>query len=345
MSETHPPTQPQDEGAGAGLAIAQFVVTAVLLGLVATLAYLAGMRSAGKESGGGANASGTSPAAHVDVATLLKPSPELVEKGKSLFAVNCASCHGPEGFGNGPASAALNPKPRNFHETYMRYGGGVARIVQTISTGSPGTAMAAFANIPLEDRFALAHYVRTFMPKPPEDKPEDLAWLGPVGGTGGGGGTGAQLGGPAKPTPSIPIELALKLIQEPSPAATPAGMGVAAPASDAPGAAVYGQRCASCHGGSGEGGVRTRMLGSAPYAYLTTQPFAAWRSAGDPAKFEKLVLEGIPGYVMPGNGDLSKDEIRQLYEFTSGLRSKQPQATPAAAPHATTPAAQGGTRS
>src|SRR5689334_3799704 len=180
MSETHPPTQPQDEGAGAGLAIAQFVVTAVLLGLVATLAYLAGMRSAGKESGGGANASGSGPAAHVDVATLLKPSPELVEKGKSLFAVNCASCHGPEGFGNGPASSALNPKPRNFHETYMRYGGGVARIVQTISTGSPRTAIAALSNIPLEDRLALAHYVPTVIPKPPEDKPEEPAWPGPV---------------------------------------------------------------------------------------------------------------------------------------------------------------------
>jgi mono/diheme cytochrome c family protein len=349
MSETHPPAQQEEHGA-VGLAIAQFLVTAVLLGLVATLAYLAGMRSAGKESGGGANASASGPAAHVDVATLLKPSPDLVAKGKALFAVNCASCHGPEGFGNGPASSALNPKPRNFHETYMRYGGGVARIVQTVSTGSPGTAMAAFTNIPLEDRFALAHYVRTFMPKPPEDKPEDLAWLGPLGGPGGGG-TGAQVGGPAKPTPSIPIELALKLIQEPSPAGTLPGMGVAAPPSDAPGATLYGQRCASCHGGSGEGGVRVRMLGSSPYAYVTTQSFSASRSAADPAAFEKLVLQGIPGYVMPGSGDLSKDEIRQLYEFTSGLRSKQPQATPAAAPaasaapHATTPASQGGTRS
>lgn len=335
MSETHTSHTPHEEHAGVGLAIAQFAVTAVLLGLVATLAYLAGMRSAGKEGGGGAGGSASAPAAAVDVATLLKPSPGLVEKGKTLFAVNCASCHGPEGFGNGPASSALNPKPRNFHESYMRYGGGVARIVQTISTGSPGTAMAAFTNIPLEDRFALAHYVRTFMPKPPEDKPEDLAWLGPLGGpgAGGGGGTGAALGGPAKPAPSIPIELALRLIQEPTLAVAGTGIaGTAGPASDAPGAAVYGQRCVSCHGGAGEGGVRVRVLGSAPYVYMTTQPFSASRSGGDPAKFEKLILEGIPGYVMPGNGDLSKDEIRQLYEFTSGLRS-------------TTPAPQGGTRS
>ena len=338
MSETHPDRH--EEHAGVGLVIAQFMVTGVLLGLVATLAYLAGMRSAGKEGGGeGGKAAG--PAANVNVAELLKPSPELVAKGKSLFAVNCSSCHGPEGFGNGPAAAALNPKPRNFHESYMRYGGGVARIVQTISTGSPGTGMAAFTNIPLEDRFALAHYVRTFMPKPPEDKPEDLAWLGPIGGGGGGGGTGATPGGPAKPTPSIPIELALRLIQEPSAAAAPAGMapGTTVPPADTPGATLYAQRCASCHGGSGEGAVRVRMLGSAPYAYLTTQPFSASRSAWawDSARFEKLLIEGIPGYEMPGNGDLSREEIRQLFEFTSGLRSKQPPAT--------TPAPQGGTRS
>jgi mono/diheme cytochrome c family protein len=352
MSETHPPAGPHEEHAGVGLILAQFMVTGVLLGLVATLAYLAGMRSAGKEGGGEGTKAASGPAGNVNVAELLKPSPELVAKGKTLFAVNCASCHGPEGFGNGPASSALNPKPRNFHESYMRFGGGVARIVQTISTGSPGTGMAAFTNIPVEDRFALAHYVRTFMPKPPEDKPEDLAWLGPVGGSGGGGGGGAGagggLGGPAKPTPTIPIELALKLIQEPSPAETSVGMGsggTAAPPSDAPGAMTYAQRCASCHGGSGEGAVRVRMLGSAPYAYLTTQPFSASRSgwAADPAKFEKLIVEGLPGYEMPGNGDLSRDEIRQLYEFTSGLRSKQPAAS--VAPNAITPAPQGGTRS
>lgn len=322
-----PPGTLHEEPAGAGLAIAQFMVTGILLGLVATLAYLAGMRSAGKEGGGEKTTAG--PAANVDVATLLKPTPELIAKGKSLFAVNCSSCHGNEGFGNGPASTALNPKPRNFHESYMKFGGGVARVVQTISTGSPGTAMAAFTNIPLEDRFALAHYVRTFMPKPPEDTPADLAWLGPIGGGGGAsGGGGATPGGPAKPTPTIPIELALKLMVEPGPAPTVAGV---APALDAPGARTYGQRCASCHGAAGEGGVRVRMLGSAPYAYMTTHPLSDPRSgwAGDPAKFEKLILEGMPGYEMPGNGDLSKDEVRQLYDFTNGLRSGQPQTAPA----------------
>ena len=32
----------------------------------------------------------------------LKPGPELVKKGQTLFAANCARCHGPAGKGNGP---------------------------------------------------------------------------------------------------------------------------------------------------------------------------------------------------------------------------------------------------
>ena len=65
---------------GAGLAIAQFAVTAVLLGLVATLAYLAGMRSAGKEGGEATTTSASHPGANVDVAALMKPTPELIAK-------------------------------------------------------------------------------------------------------------------------------------------------------------------------------------------------------------------------------------------------------------------------
>lgn len=36
--------------------------------------------------------------------------------GMSIFTQNCVICHGPEGHGDGPASAGLNPKPANFWE-------------------------------------------------------------------------------------------------------------------------------------------------------------------------------------------------------------------------------------
>jgi len=40
-------------------------------------------------------------------------TPENVVKGDSLYQHTCAPCHGPRGKGDGPASVALNPKPRD----------------------------------------------------------------------------------------------------------------------------------------------------------------------------------------------------------------------------------------
>ena len=37
-------------------------------------------------------------------------------KGKEKYNQICASCHGPTGHGDGPAAAALDPKPRNLSD-------------------------------------------------------------------------------------------------------------------------------------------------------------------------------------------------------------------------------------
>ena len=37
--------------------------------------------------------------------------PKAIEQGKKIAQVNCASCHGNTGKGNGPAAMALSPKP------------------------------------------------------------------------------------------------------------------------------------------------------------------------------------------------------------------------------------------
>ncbi len=47
-------------------------------------------------------------------------TPENIEKGKTIYMTNCSPCHGKGGKGDGPASAALNPKPRNHTDgAYM----------------------------------------------------------------------------------------------------------------------------------------------------------------------------------------------------------------------------------
>ena len=38
------------------------------------------------------------------------------KEADAMFLNRCAACHGTNGEGNGPAAAALNPKPRNYHD-------------------------------------------------------------------------------------------------------------------------------------------------------------------------------------------------------------------------------------
>jgi mono/diheme cytochrome c family protein len=39
-----------------------------------------------------------------------------LERGKKIFATNCAVCHGSTGRGDGPAAAGLTPKPADLRE-------------------------------------------------------------------------------------------------------------------------------------------------------------------------------------------------------------------------------------
>lgn len=42
------------------------------------------------------------------------PTADGSAKAKEIFGQRCTPCHGPAGAGDGPASASLNPHPRNF---------------------------------------------------------------------------------------------------------------------------------------------------------------------------------------------------------------------------------------
>lgn len=114
----------------------------------------------------------------IDKALLDNPTDELLSKGKKLFDVNCFSCHGLEGRGDGAAAVALNPKPRNFHVAEgWTNGHKVIDIFRTLTHGVMNSAMPGFDYLSPEDRLALSHYVRTFNGKLPKDSPTDLVKL------------------------------------------------------------------------------------------------------------------------------------------------------------------------
>jgi len=99
----------------------------------------------------------------INLFSLLRPSSAEIEKGRAIFKTYCVSCHGDSGFGNGPASASLAPKPRNFHsDSGWVNGRTLSALYKTLMEGVPGSAMVSYATLPLSDRFAVLQYVRTF---------------------------------------------------------------------------------------------------------------------------------------------------------------------------------------
>ena len=98
----------------------------------------------------------------VDPKTVLTANPELLSRGKGLFEQNCISCHGPQGQGDGPAAATLNPRPRNLTRSEgWKNGYSLTGIYKTLSEGIKGTGMSAFDYLRARDRMALVHYVQS----------------------------------------------------------------------------------------------------------------------------------------------------------------------------------------
>ena len=44
---------------------------------------------------------------------------EAIEAGESIYGTNCATCHGPEGQGDGPGAEGLDPKPASLADAHM----------------------------------------------------------------------------------------------------------------------------------------------------------------------------------------------------------------------------------
>jgi mono/diheme cytochrome c family protein len=78
-------------------------------------------------------------------------------RGEAVFATLCASCHGPDGHGNGPAGLVLLPHPADLTAGRMSAKG----IAHVVANGMPGTGMPAFGTAPQKDVRAVESYVLT----------------------------------------------------------------------------------------------------------------------------------------------------------------------------------------
>jgi mono/diheme cytochrome c family protein len=85
---------------------------------------------------------------------------DVASAGADVFKTNCEACHGPQAHGDGPAGAALDPKPRNLLELAKSVGDDY--FFWRISTGKDGTSMVAWRGVLTDEQiWQTVAFIRT----------------------------------------------------------------------------------------------------------------------------------------------------------------------------------------
>lgn len=111
--------------------------------------------------GGGGDAATTLDPVPADYAGLTNPlGADAATAGADVFKVNCESCHGPQGHGDGPAGAALDPAPKNLPDLAAQVGDDY--LFWRVSTGKEGTSMVAWKGVLTDEQIWQAvAFIRT----------------------------------------------------------------------------------------------------------------------------------------------------------------------------------------
>lgn len=98
----------------------------------------------------------------------IKPTQSSVARGRELFQLNCVSCHGADGRGDGPSAAGLNPPPSDFRLHMPNHTD--PEFFNFIANGYPGTAMPAFRQaLSDEDIWNLVNFLRASFSEAPTE--------------------------------------------------------------------------------------------------------------------------------------------------------------------------------
>jgi mono/diheme cytochrome c family protein len=219
--------------------------------------------------------------------------PAEAPTGARVYATHCATCHGPDGRGNGPAAPALRPKPRDFTGGVFKIKsvpGAVAPTLDdlraTLRRGMPGTSMPGWSDVLSSDEIdAVGSFVLGLGPH--------RGWTGPE-----------------------------RAGQVPSVAWTEASVE--------DGRRLYDDLgCASCHGASGHGdGVSAKDLEDvwnqpAPPRDLT----APWTFRGGDAReaVYARIAYGISGTPMPGYLEVAEpSQIASVVKYLESIARTPP---------------------
>lgn len=105
-----------------------------------------------------------------DLAVRASGNTQLFARGRTLFAQNCAGCHGANGDGNGLAAAGLLPKPTNLRQHHFSTQG----MAHILWNGVAGSSMPAWRDFSVPDLASLTIYVQSLYTaaiEPPQSAP------------------------------------------------------------------------------------------------------------------------------------------------------------------------------
>lgn len=214
----------------------------------------------------------------------------MVAAGEASYAINCASCHGVEGDGEGPGAKYLNPKPRNFQLAVYKLrstpNGELPTqhdLFNTITNGIENSMMPAFASLSEDERWGLVEVIRRFGGI--EDEEGEAITVS------------AQ---PERTDESIAI-----------------------------GVAVYDRLdCASCHGPTGWGNGDSSLTlenDAKERVWAANLQSGVYKGGADPVQLYQRIANGLDGSPMPSySEEASPEEIWHLVNYMTTLPETAP---------------------
>lgn len=214
-----------------------------------------------------------------------------LQRGKAIYAQNCITCHGSQGQGSSLPIGGSQPA-RDLASPQARAELTRERMISSVTSGRPGTAMAGFGGrLPAQDIDAVVDYVRSALMVPQTDI----------------SGTDAHAGRAA--SSRAPQPKAAKASGADMKQPMPKGLK----GDPVAGGRFYMANCATCHGAKGDGkGPRAYFINPKPRNFLDPAFTTAFNR---PAVFAATSM-GRLGSEMPAwSKVLGDQELANVSEF------------------------------